>query len=143
WSPDTSRPPLPTQPLRAEHPVTPVNAYATAFRDREGPLNAIDGLSDVRYETCWSTWGLSPALPHSITIDLGGVWSDVSTLEYLPKQWNRSNSTDGDITSYTISTIHLAADARCRPLALSHGPPRPGSPDSRCSGCTRPSRRPF
>ncbi|MFF6881354.1 RICIN domain-containing protein [Streptomyces sp. NPDC012474] len=102
WSPDTSRPPLPTQPLRAEHPVTPVNAYATAFRTGEGPLHAIDGLSDVRYETCWSTWSLP--LPQSITIDLGGVWSNVSTLEYLPKQWNRTNSTDGDITSYTILT---------------------------------------
>ncbi|NUT93063.1 MAG: alpha-L-fucosidase [Saccharothrix sp.] len=102
WNPDTSRPPLPTQPLRAEHPVTPVNAYATAFRTGEGPLHAIDGLSDVRYETCWSTWGLP--LPQSITIDLGGVWSNVSTLEYLPKQWNRTNSTDGDITSYTILT---------------------------------------
>ncbi|KUO14499.1 alpha-L-fucosidase [Streptomyces dysideae] len=104
WSPNTSRPPLPTQMLRAEHPVTPVSAYATGFRDGEGPLNAIDGLSDKGYETCWSTWGLPLALPHSITIDLGGVWSNVSTLEYLPKQWNRSNSTDGDITSYTIST---------------------------------------
>ncbi len=102
WSPDTSRPPLPTQPLRAEYPVTPVNAYATAFHTGEGPLNVIDGLSDVRYETCWSTWSLP--LPQSITIDLGGVWSNVSTLEYLPKQWNRSNSTDGDITSYTILT---------------------------------------
>ncbi|MFF5521784.1 RICIN domain-containing protein [Streptomyces coeruleorubidus] len=102
WSPNTSRPPLPTQPLRAEHPVTPVNAYATAFRTGEGPLHAIDGLSDVRYETCWSTWSLP--LPQSITIDLGGVWSNVSTLEYLPKQWNRTNSTDGDITSYTILT---------------------------------------
>ncbi|ALV31001.1 alpha-L-fucosidase [Streptomyces sp. CdTB01] len=104
WSPDTSRPPLPTQLLRAEHPVTPVSAYATAFRTGEGPLNAIDGLSDKGYETCWSTWGLSPGLPHSITIDLGGVWSNVSTLEYLPKQWNRTDTTDGDITSYTIST---------------------------------------
>ncbi|WP_405818560.1 alpha-L-fucosidase [Streptomyces sp. NBC_01390] len=102
WSPNTSRPPLPTQPPRAEYPVTPVNAYATAFRTGEGPLNAIDGLSDVRYETCWSTWSLP--LPQSITIDLGGVWSNVSTLEYLPKQWSRSNSTDGDITSYTIHT---------------------------------------
>jgi alpha-L-fucosidase len=102
WSPNTSRPPLPTQPLRAEHPVTPVNAYATAFRTGEGPLHAIDGLSDVRYETCWSTWSLP--LPQSITIDLGGVWSNVSTLEYLPKQWNRTDSTDGDITSYTILT---------------------------------------
>ncbi|MFJ8046451.1 RICIN domain-containing protein [Streptomyces luteogriseus] len=102
WSPNTSRPPLPAQLLRAEHPVTPVNAYATAFHTGEGPLHAIDGLSDVRYETCWSTWNLP--LPQSITIDLGGVWSNVSTLEYLPKQWNRTNSTDGDITSYTILT---------------------------------------
>jgi alpha-L-fucosidase len=102
WSPNTSRPPLPTQLLRAEHPVTPVNAYATGFHTGEGPFNAIDGLSDVRYESCWSTWSLP--LPQSITIDLGGVWSNVSTLEYLPKQWNRNNSTDGDITSYTILT---------------------------------------
>ncbi|MFI0539595.1 alpha-L-fucosidase [Streptomyces sp. WSLK1-3] len=104
WNPDTSRPPLPPQMPRAEHPVTPVSAYATGFHTGEGPLNAIDGLSDRGYETCWSTWGLSSALPHSITIDLGGVWSNVSTLEYLPKQWNRNDTTDGDITSYTIST---------------------------------------
>ncbi|MFI6624314.1 alpha-L-fucosidase [Streptomyces sp. NPDC050528] len=104
WSPDTSRAPLPTQMPRAEHPVTPVSAYATGFHTGEGPMNAIDGLSDKGFETCWSTWGLSSSAPHSITIDLGGVWSNVSTLEYLPKQWNRTNSTDGDITSYTIST---------------------------------------
>lgn len=102
WSPNTSRPPLPAQLLRAEHPVTPVSAYATGFHTGEGPLQAIDGLSDVRYETCWSTWGLP--LPQSLTIDLGGVWSNVSTLEYLPKQWNRNDSTDGDITAYTILT---------------------------------------
>jgi len=48
--------------------------------------------------------GTVPGPAHSITIDLGGVWSNVSTLEYLPKQWNRNNNTDGDITSYTIST---------------------------------------
>ncbi|NNN30775.1 alpha-L-fucosidase [Streptomyces sp. S3(2020)] len=109
WSPNTSRAPLPTQMLRAEHPVTPVSAYATGFHTGEGPMNAIDGLSDKGYETCWSTWSTTPtsgtlALPQSITVDLGGVWSNVSTLEYLPKQWSRSESTDGDITSYTIST---------------------------------------
>jgi len=102
WSPNTSRAPLPTQPLRCEHPVTAVAAYATGFHTGEGPLNAIDGLSDKGFETCWSTWSLS--LPQSVTIDLGGVWSNVSTLEYLPKQWNRNNSTDGDITSCTILT---------------------------------------
>ncbi|WP_225100645.1 RICIN domain-containing protein [Streptomyces sp. CoH27] len=100
--PHTSRPPLPTQMLRAEHPVTPVAAYATAYHTGEGPLNAIDGLSDRNFETCWSTWSLP--LPQSITIDLGGVWSNISTLEYLPKQWNRTNTTDGDITACTIST---------------------------------------
>ncbi|MFE2219697.1 RICIN domain-containing protein [Streptomyces canus] len=104
WSPNASRPPLPTQLLRAEHPVTPVNAYATGFHTGEGPFNAIDGLSDARYETCWSTWGLPAPLPQSLTIDLGGVWSNVSTLEYLPKQWGRNDSTDGDVTSYTILT---------------------------------------
>jgi alpha-L-fucosidase len=101
WKP-VNRRALPAQPLRVEYPVTPVNAYATAFHTGEGPLRAIDGLSDVRFETCWSTWGLS--LPQSVTIDLGGVWSNVSMLEYLPRQWNRTNTTDGDITSYTIST---------------------------------------
>lgn len=102
WTPDTARPPLPAQPPRAEHPVTPVSAYATGFHSGEGPMNAIDGLSDKGFETCWSTWGLT--LPHTVTVDLGGVWSNVSTLEYLPKQWNRTGSTDGDITSYTIHT---------------------------------------
>ncbi|WEH12826.1 alpha-L-fucosidase [Streptomyces sp. VNUA24] len=102
WRPDTSRPKLPEQLPRAEHPVTPVSAYATGFHDGEGPMNAIDGLSDRNFETCWSTWNLR--LPHSITIDLGGVWSNVSTLEYLPKQWGRNNSSDGDIISYKIST---------------------------------------
>ena len=102
WSPNNSRPPLPAQMPRAEHPVTPVSAYATGFHTGEGPMRAIDGLSDKGFETCWSTWSLT--LPHSVTIDLGGVWSNISTLEYLPKQWNRTDTTDGDITSYTIST---------------------------------------
>jgi alpha-L-fucosidase len=101
WRP-AQRPALPAQPLRCEHQITPVNAYATGFHTGEGPLRAIDGLSDKGFETCWSTWNLP--LPQSITIDLGGVWSNVSTLEYLPKQWDRHYLTDGDITSYTIST---------------------------------------
>lgn len=104
WAgPNNSRPALPAQQIRAEWPVTPVAAYATASHVGEGPLRAIDGRSDIKAEANWSTWGQS-ALPHSITIDLGGIWSNVSTLEYLPKQWSRSNATDGDITSYTIFT---------------------------------------
>jgi alpha-L-fucosidase len=105
WAgPNTSRAGLPVQQVRAEWPVTPVAAYATAFHAGEPAWNAIDGRSDKGSETCWSTWGTSPSLPHSITVDLGGVWSNVSTLEYLPKQWGRNNATDGDITSYTVYT---------------------------------------
>lgn len=44
------------------------------------------------------------ALPQSITIDLGGVFSGVSALEYLPKQWGRNGMTEGDITSYVVFT---------------------------------------
>jgi alpha-L-fucosidase len=103
WSgPWTGRGALPTQMLRVEHPVTPVAAYATGYHTGEGPFNAIDGYSDLNAETCWSTWSLT--LPQSITIDLGGVYSNISCLEYLPKQWKRNNSTDGDITACTIST---------------------------------------
>lgn len=101
WQP-IKRKSLPAQPLRCEHPITPVNAYATGFHSGEGPLRAIDGLADKGFQTCFSTWSLP--MPQAITIDLGGVWSNVSTLEYLPKQWDRHYLTDGDITSYTIST---------------------------------------
>ncbi|GHH65444.1 RICIN domain-containing protein [Promicromonospora soli] len=104
WSPDTSRPPLPAQPLRVEWPVNAVAAYASSYNSGEFAYNAIDNRSDNKLETCWSTWGGGRTLPQTITIDLGGVWSNVSTLEYLPKQWNRSNSTDGDITAATIAT---------------------------------------
>ncbi|MFE9425994.1 RICIN domain-containing protein [Kitasatospora sp. NPDC006697] len=104
WNPDPNRPPLPAQALRVEDPVTPVAAYATASSTGAGPFNAIDGLSDKGFETCWSTTGLP--LPQTITIDLGGVWSNISSLEYLPKQWNRTSSTNtyGDITACTVST---------------------------------------
>lgn len=105
WAgPNASRPALPTQPLKVEYPVTPAAAYATGYRAEEPPRNAIDGRSDLRAETCWSTWGGSIALPQALTIDLGGVWSNVSTLQYLPKQWNRGSAdTNGDITGYTVS----------------------------------------
>lgn len=126
WSPDNSRPPLPAQPLRVEWPVNAVAAYASSYNPGEFAYNAIDNFSDNKLETCWSTWGGNRTLPQTITIDLGGVWSNVSTLEYLPKQWNRTNSTDGDITAATISTstdgvafttvatVNWAADGRVK-----------------------------
>ena len=111
WSPNNSRPPLPAQPLRVEWPVNAVTAYASSFNDGEFAFHAIDGRSDVRFETCWSTWGGNRTLPQTITIDLGGVWTNVSTLEYLPKQWNRDGSnTNGDITAARISTSTNGVD---------------------------------
>lgn len=105
WAgPNNGRAQLPTPQVRAEWPVTPVAAYATGYHPGEPAIHAIDGRSNNGYETCWSTWGVTPSLPHAITVDLGGVWSNVSTLEYLPKQWGRNNSADGDITSYTVYT---------------------------------------
>lgn len=108
WTPDLNRAPLPTQPLKVEWPVTPVAAYATGNHDGEPAFNAIDGRSDSGFETCWSTWSPTPgtgalALPQAITIDLGGLWSNVTSLQYLPKQFNRSGTTDGDITAYTVA----------------------------------------
>lgn len=98
--PDTARPPLPAQPVKVEWPVVPVAAYATAYRVGEGPFHAIDGRADRDFETCWSTWPGTGALalPAALIVDLGGTWSEVSTLQYLPKQWRRSGTTDGDIT---------------------------------------------
>nr|WP_154921847.1 alpha-L-fucosidase [Microbacterium testaceum] len=106
WAPDSQRGTLPQQPLRPEYPITPVAVSATAYRDEEPPYFAIDGRSDNRLQTCWSTWPGTGALamPVSITLDLGGVYDDVTTFEYLPKQWARENGTDGDITSYDIET---------------------------------------
>ncbi len=43
-------------------------------------------------------------MPVSITLDLGGAYDNVTTLEYLPKQWARENGTDGDVTSFEVST---------------------------------------
>jgi alpha-L-fucosidase len=105
WSPNLQRGALPAQPLRAEHLITPVAAYASAFRDPEPPYFAIDGLADNKLQTCWSTWpGTGElAMPVSITLDLGGVYDGVTTLEYLPKQWFRENGTDGDVTSFEVS----------------------------------------
>lgn len=106
WRPNESRPALPAQPLRVEYPVVPASAIATRSYGDEGPMRAIDGYSDNRNETCWSTWGEPfslPTTPQSLVLDLGGVWSNISSATYLPKQWRRDDRTDGDITSFTIS----------------------------------------
>lgn len=103
WAgPNNSRPALPTQQVRAEWPITPVAAYADKYANGGLPMNAIDYITNSDFESRWST---SNALPASITLDLGGVYSNVMTLEYLPKQLGRANNgTDGDITGFTVYT---------------------------------------
>ncbi|MFC4138560.1 MULTISPECIES: alpha-L-fucosidase [unclassified Microbacterium] len=122
WAgPDLSREPLPPQQVRTEWPVIPVAACATFWNSAsdlyEVPYNAIDGRGDKNLETCWSTWmPTGGALPASLIVDLGGVWSNVTTFEYLPKQWNRNGATDGDVRQARVLTsvdgiaYELAAD---------------------------------
>ncbi|MEO8212536.1 MAG: alpha-L-fucosidase [Myxococcales bacterium] len=99
WSPNASRPPLPAQLPVIEHPYAPVSATATSGN----AANAIDGKNDRNSFTMWQTTG---PLPQSITLDLGQVRADVSMLDYVPRYVNTgggTGSTDGAITSYTIS----------------------------------------
>lgn len=78
WEPDILRPPLPKQQPQIVFPVTPICATADS-----GNANlAIDGFNDRYNYTVWET---ENALPQSITIDLGKVYGDVSTLAYVPK----------------------------------------------------------
>lgn len=98
WSPDLTRAPLPDQPLKVEHPITARSAYASSGN----ASNAVDGRSDKDYETLWASDKNS--FPQSITVDLGGEYGNVTTLEYLPKQWSRGGSGNGDITSYRVLT---------------------------------------
>jgi alpha-L-fucosidase len=109
WAgPNLSRAPLPQQQVKTEWPINPVAAHATSWNSAlskyEVPYKAIDGRGDRNSETCWSTWSpTGGTLPASLIVDLGGVWSNVTTFEYLPKQWSR-NGTDGDVTRGRILT---------------------------------------
>ncbi|WP_442575399.1 alpha-L-fucosidase [Microbacterium sp. F51-2R] len=110
WSgPNAARPPLPRQQAKVEWPIVPVAAHATSYNNEWGlyevPYKAIDMRGDLNFETCWSTWTPSGtgSLPATLLIDLGGRWNNVSTLQYLPKQWGRSG-TDGDVTKARVWT---------------------------------------
>jgi alpha-L-fucosidase len=98
WSPDLSRPPLPSQPPQNELPVTPVGTSATSG----WPERAIDGINDSDY---YSVWESSPGLPESITLDLGQVEPDIGILLCVPAyEIVATPLTDGAITTYSIST---------------------------------------
>jgi len=100
WRPNWDRPSLPTQPVRCEYPVTPVNAYGSDERGVHVAANAIDGFSDKNFETYWSTAG--SALPQELTIDLGGTYRGVCAMEYLPVQWNQSETGNGAVTECVV-----------------------------------------
>ena len=97
WTPSASRAPLPAQLPKIDIPLTAVSATATSGN----AALAVDGLNDSskgpRSETLWTSTG---ALPQSVTIDLGQVYSNVDMLEYLPQRW--TGTTNGNVTSYTI-----------------------------------------
>jgi alpha-L-fucosidase len=98
WAADTGREPLPKQQPQIIEPVTPASASATS-----GNANyAIDGLNDRFYYSVWQT---DSPLPHSITIDLGEEYGDVSTLSYVPKYIPYINPlTEGSIKDFKIYT---------------------------------------
>ncbi|HSS38802.1 MAG TPA: discoidin domain-containing protein, partial [Polyangia bacterium] len=95
WSPNASRPPLPTQARLIEHPYTPVSATSTSGTAG----NAIDGINDTNTHTVWQTSG---ALPQSVTLDLGTTHPDVGMLSYVPQYVSGTGVTGGNITSYGI-----------------------------------------
>jgi alpha-L-fucosidase len=97
WSPNSSRPPLPAQGPQIDRPYTPVSATATSG----AAASAIDGINDTNRFTIWQP---TAALPQSITLDLGQTRPDVGMLAYVPRYAAGKATTDGNITSYAIST---------------------------------------
>lgn len=94
WSPLTSRPPLPAQPIVLDHPITANSASATSGSAN----NAIDGSLDYVNSYVETLWQTSSSMPQSITLDLGYVYNNINMLNYLPSQ----NLSDGKITSYSL-----------------------------------------
>lgn len=97
WSVHSSRPPLPAQGPQNEHPYTPVSAQASSGN----PGAAIDGQNDQMVITMWQP---SPALPQSITLDLGRVRPDLGWLGCVPRYSDEKSSTDGNVTAYRVAT---------------------------------------
>jgi alpha-L-fucosidase len=97
WTPNAARAPLPPQGPQIERPYTPVAATATSGVAQ----NAIDGINDTNRFTIWQTAG---TLPQSITLDLGQARADVGMLACVPRYAAGKGITDGNVTSYIIST---------------------------------------
>ena len=98
WSPNTSRPPLPSQGTQIEFPYTPVSATSTSG-NAANAARAIDGINDYNRYTIWRSSG---ALPQSVTLDLGSTKPDVGLLGYVPEYVTNAAVTAGAITSYAV-----------------------------------------
>jgi alpha-L-fucosidase len=94
WSPNPSRPTLPSQPPIIEYPYTPISATAT----NGTAFNAIDSKNDVTSHTLWS----AKNLPQSVTMDLGQLRPDVGMLQVLENYARTGPTTSGNITSFRI-----------------------------------------
>jgi alpha-L-fucosidase len=108
WSPNMSRPPLPTQPPHLNHVITAVNATATSTASGSKALNAVDGINDGGFTTYYTetVWQSAAAAPQSLTIDLGKTYSGIDMLSYQPPQIAPQQATKdytGRITGYAIS----------------------------------------
>jgi alpha-L-fucosidase len=103
WTPNAGRPPLPTQPIQLEHPVTPIGA--TASSNAASVASAIDGMNDyVSGKTVQSLWTSAASLPQSVTMDLGAVYKDLDYFGYMPRQ---DHVTDGQVTSAYVTTGNI------------------------------------
>ena len=108
WSPNASRPPLPTQPPHLNHVITAVNATASSSASGSKAMNAVDGINDGGFTTYYTetVWQSAAAAPQSLTIDLGTTYSGIDMLSYQPPQiapQQASKDTTGRITGYSIS----------------------------------------
>jgi alpha-L-fucosidase len=95
WSPNLSRPPLPTQAPLIQRPYTPIAATATSGT----AANAVDAINDVTSHTIWKS---ANGMPESVTADLGQVRPDVGMLTVLPPYARTGPTTNGNITSWAI-----------------------------------------
>jgi alpha-L-fucosidase len=108
WSPNASRPPLPTQPPHLNHVITAVNATASSSASGSKALNAVDGINDGGFTTYYTEtlWQSAAAAPQWLTIDLGKTYSGIDMLSYQPQQIAPQQSPQdftGRITGYAIS----------------------------------------
>jgi len=108
WSPNLSRPPLPTQPPHLNHVITAVNATASSSASGSKAVNAIDGINDGGFTDHYTetVWQSAAAAPQSLTIDLGKTYSGIDMLSYQPPQiapQQASQDFTGRITGYSIS----------------------------------------